>query len=85
MAMTYLRLSEKCEISEQLCKHFLDELERGMENNGGKNLFKDYVGLFSKNANNFSRFISYLRSSDTAFTDRSNFSQDLDKAKIFLM
>ena len=87
MAMTYLRLSEKHVISEQLYKHFLDELEREMKNDGGKNLFKDYISMFSKNTKNFSKFISYLnlKSSDTAFTDRSNFLQDLDKAKNFLM
>ena len=85
MAMTYLRLNEKHVIGEQLYEHFLDKLEREMKNDGGKNLFKDYVSLFSKDTNNFSKFISYLKSSDTAFTVRSNFSQDLDKANKFLM
>jgi len=85
MAITYLRLSEKHEITEQLYKNFLDKLEREMKNDGGKKLFKDYVSLFSKNTNNFSKFISYLKSSDAAFTDRNNFSQDLDKVKKYLM
>jgi len=85
LAMVYLRLCEKKVISQQLNKGFSDKLEEEMENDGGKSLFKDYVSMFSTNTNNFSKFISYLKSSDTAFTDRSNFSQDLDKAKKFLM
>ncbi len=85
MAMTYLRLSEKRNISEQLCKDFLDELEREMKNDGGKELFRDYVDMFSKNTDNFSKFVSYLKSSDRAFTDVNNFLRDLDKARKFLM
>ncbi len=85
MAITYLRLSEKRKISEQLYKDFLDELEKEMKNDGGKELFRDYVDMFSKNTDNFSKFVSYLKSSDRAFADVSNFLRDLDKARKFLM
>ena len=84
MAMTYLRLSEKGKITKQLCDKFFDTLVSGIKSDGGKNLFKDYVSLFSKSTSNFSKFISYLKSSNAAFTDRNNFSQDLDKVKKFL-
>jgi len=60
------------------------EYERELPNNT-MDIFREYIDLFSMNIENFSKFIYYLKSSDTAFTDRSNFSQDLDKAKKFLM
>lgn len=56
------------------------EYENGLEDES-MSIFQEYVHLFFKNIENFSKFISYLKSSDSVFTDLSNFQQDLDKAK----
>jgi hypothetical protein len=84
MAMTYLRLSDKGKITEQLYKKFLDKLERGITDEGGRILFKDYFDMFSANTNNFSKFISYLKLSNTAFTVEKSFMHDFEEAKNFL-
>jgi len=83
MATTYLKLKEKNKIDTQLYKKFLDKLERELPNDA-TDLFEEYVDMFSKNTDNFSKFIIYLKSSDTIFTNGSNFRQDLNKAKEFL-
>lgn len=84
MTMTYLRLRDKCKISEQVCKSFLNDLDEGATKRGAESLYREYFRMFSKNTDNFSKFISYLKSSDTVFTDRSNFRQDLKNVENFL-
>jgi len=87
MATTYLKLREKNIINAQFYEYFLNKLERELPS-GAKNLFKEYVNMFSTNIENFSKFISYLKSSlklsNSIFINRSNFRQDLNKAKEFL-
>lgn len=82
MAITYLKLKEKGIIDTKLYEHFLDKLHRELPD-GARDLFKEYVNLFSINEN-FAKFISYVKSSNSVFTDVSNFRQDLDKAKELL-
>lgn len=54
--------------------------ENGLEDDA-MSIFQEYIGLFSSDTRNFSKFISHLKSSDSVFTDGSNFRQDLDKAE----
>jgi hypothetical protein len=82
-AMVYKRLYEKNKINEKICKQFLNTLEEGARD--GKSLFKEYCDVFSKNSNNFSNFISYVNSSDILFSKRSNFRNDLDALKNYLL
>ncbi|MFH1412872.1 MAG: hypothetical protein ABIG10_02480 [bacterium] len=65
------RVSDKYEYERELPDNTMD-------------IFQEYIHLFSMNIENFSKFISYLKSSDSVFTNVSNFRQDLDKAKEFL-
>jgi len=56
------------------------EYERELPNNT-MDIFQEYIGLFSMNIENFSKFISYVKSEDSVFTNGNNFRQHLDKAK----
>ncbi len=60
------------------------EYERELPNNT-MDIYQEYIDLFSMNTENFSKFISYVKSDDSVFTNGNNFRQDLDKAKKFLM
>jgi hypothetical protein len=82
-AMVYKRLYEKNMINEKICEQFLNTLEEGARD--GKSLFKEYCDIFSKNSSNFSNFISYVKSSDILFTKSSNFRDDLDAVKNYLL
>ncbi len=84
MATTYLKLREKGTIDAQLYEYFLDRLEKELPNDAAKDLFKEYNSMFSANIENFSKFVSYVKSDDSVFTVASHFQQDLDKAKEFL-
>lgn len=84
MATTYLKLKEKNKIDTQLYKNFLDNLERKLPN-GAKDLFKEYVNMFSTNIENFSKFINYLKSDSTLFINKDNFAVDINKVKEFLL
>jgi len=83
MATTYLKLEEKKIIDEKLRKHFFNKLEKELPDDA-KYLYEEYVAIFTKKSDNFSEFISYLKSHDSAFTVRNNFRQDLDQAREFL-
>jgi len=56
------------------------EYENDLKDNA-MSIFQEYVDLFSADIENFSKFISYLKSLNSVFTDVSNFWQDLDEAK----
>lgn len=83
MATTYLKLKEKNKIDAQVYERFLKKL-KGELPDDVNDLFQEYVSIFSMNTKNFAKFIFYLKSSDSVFTDLSNFRQDLDEAKRFL-
>lgn len=82
-AMVYKRLHEKNMINETIYEQFLNTLEKGAKE--GKILFKEYCDIFSKNSSNFSNFISYVKSSDILFSKKSNFRNDLDAVKNYLL
>jgi len=52
--------------------------------NNTMDIFREYISLFSMNVENFAKFISYVKSSNSAFTNVSNFRQDLDEVKEFV-
>ena len=79
----YFKLKDKEIINEKLCEYFFNMHIKEI-NNDAKNLFENYVKIFSKN-NNFSKFINYLKSNKILFTNKDNFSIDLNKAKEFLL
>ncbi len=56
------------------------ECEKKLRNNT-MDIFREYIGLFSMNIENFAKFISYVKSHNSVFTNRDNFRQDLDKAE----
>jgi|GEM_PF-2179663 len=60
------------------------EYERKLLNNT-MDIYREYLNIFSANAENFAKFISYVNSSDLVFTNISNFRQDLDKAKVDIL
>ena len=82
-AMVYKRLYGKDMICEKVCEQFLNKLEKGVKE--GKILFKEYCDIFSNNSSNFSNFISYVKSSDILFSKKSNFRNDLDTVKDYLL
>lgn len=79
----YFKLKDKEIINEKLCEDFFN-MHRKEINNDAKDLFENYVKIFSKN-NNFSKFINYLKSNKVLFTNKDNFAVDLNKAKEFLL
>lgn len=79
----YSKLKDKEIINEKLCEDFFN-MHRKEINNDAKDLFENYVKIFSKN-NNFSKFINYLKSNKVSFTNKDNFAVDLNKAKDFLL
>jgi len=80
MATTYLRLKEKNIIEQPLYEYFLGKLEMELLS-AIRKLFNEYVNMFSINIENFAKFVSYVKSSNSIFTDISNFRQDLDEVK----
>lgn len=82
-AMVYNRLYEKNMINEKIRVQFLNTLEKGAKD--GMILFNEYCDIFSKNSSNFSNFISYVKSSDILFSKGSNFRNDLDAVKDYLL
>jgi hypothetical protein len=75
----YSKLKNKEIIDEKLCEDFFNLHKKGI-NNGAKELFEYYVKIFSEN-NNFSKFISYLKSNKVLFTNKDNFAADINKVK----
>jgi len=84
MATTYLKLRVKNKINEQLYQKFLKKLERELKDDDAVKLFKEYTNMFFKEPNNFSKFISVVKSSELLFVDRNTFRQNLDEIKKIL-
>jgi hypothetical protein len=84
MATTYFNLREKNIIDDQLYKKFLNKIERELKDDDAIKLFKEYTDMIFKKSDNFSKFISVVKTSDLLFVDRNNFRKDLDEIKKFL-
>lgn len=59
------------------------EYENNLPNNT-MDLFQEYVGMFSVKNENFTKFIYYIKKSNSVFTDIRDFRQDLDKIRKYL-
>jgi hypothetical protein len=84
MATIYFNLREKNIIDDQLYKKFLNKIERELKDDDAVKLFKEYTDMIFKKSDNFSKFISVVKTSDLLFVDRNNFRKDLDEIKKFL-
>jgi hypothetical protein len=84
MATIYFNLREKNIIDDQLYKKFLNKIERELKDDDAIKLFKEYTDMIFKKSDNFSKFISVVKTSDLLFVDRNNFRKDLDEIKKFL-
>jgi hypothetical protein len=84
MATTYFNLREKNIIDEQLYQKFLNKLERELKDDDAVKLFKEYNDMIFKKSDNFSKFISVVKTSDLLFVDRNKFRKDLDEIKKLL-
>ena len=67
-----------------LYQKFLNKLERELKDDDAVKLFKEYNDMIFKKSDNFSKFISVVKTSDLLFVDRNKFRKDLDEIKKLL-
>jgi len=82
----YFKLKDKGVINEKICNDFLN-MHRKEIDSDAKDLFEEYVNMFSNDIDNFSKFINYLKlePNKNLFTNKDNFIVDINKVKIFLL